>query len=217
MDYQKIYNCLIERAKARIIPDYAEKHHIVPKCLGGTDDRLNLVRLTPEEHYLAHQLLTKLHPTHKGLAKAAHMMRTGRPTNKYYGWIRRRFANAQRASVIGESNPCHNTRLIFNLAEKKTKRISKDEVLPEGWSEGAIYDFDLYFEKILKKEQRQNLRDQKLQEKISYLRSLYKVYNELGFKGVLETGYNKSKPNLVMQFAKYLPEFVPQNGKKRGS
>jgi hypothetical protein len=216
VDYQKIYNRLIERAKTRITSDYTEKHHIVPRCLGGSDDPSNLVCLTPEEHYLAHQILTKLHPSHKGLAKAAHMMCTGRPTNKYYGWVRRRFVDAQRESVIGANNPCYNTRLIFNLVERRTKRIGKDEVLPDGWSEGAIYDFDSYLDKISKKEKKQSLKAQKLQEKVEHLRALYKIYNEEGFEGVLKTGYNKSKPNLVMQFAKHLPEFVPQNGKKRG-
>ena len=217
MDYQKIYNRLIERAKTRVTSDYTEKHHIVPRCLGGSDDPSNLVCLTPEEHYLAHQILTKLYPSHKGLSKAAHMMCTGRPTNKYYGWVRRRFVDAQRESVMGANNPCYNTRLIFNLVERRTKRIGKDEVLPDGWSEGAIYDFDSYLDKISKKEKKQSLKAQKLQEKVEHLRDLYKVYNEEGFEGVLKTGYDKSKPNLVMQFARYLPEFTPQNGKKRGA
>jgi hypothetical protein len=216
VDYQKIYDSLISRAKVRNILDYTEKHHIVPRCLGGSDDLENLVCLTPEEHYLAHQLLTKLYPKHEGLARAAHMMCTGRPTNKYYGWVRRRFAEAQRESVKGENNPCFNTRLIFNPAERKTKRISIDEVLPEGWREGAVYDFDAYFERLSQTEQKKKIKAQKLQAKIENLRNLHKVYSEEGFQGVLKTGYDKSKANLVMQFAKYLPEFVPQNGKRRG-
>jgi hypothetical protein len=40
---------------------------------------------------------------------------------------------------------------------------------------------------------------------------------DLNFKGVcvLKLGYKYSKPNLVSQLAKYLPEFLPQNGKPR--
>ena len=60
MNYQKIYNKLINRAKNRNIMGYVEKHHIIPKCLGGEDCKTNLVNLTPEEHYLAHQLLVKI-------------------------------------------------------------------------------------------------------------------------------------------------------------
>ena len=59
MDYQKIYNCLIERAitdnrkKCDIV--YYEQHHIIPKCLGGTDNTDNLVLLTAREHFIAHR------------------------------------------------------------------------------------------------------------------------------------------------------------------
>jgi NUMOD3 motif len=60
MNYQKIYNNLISRANSRIVEDYVEKHHIIPRCLGGTDSKENIVNLYPEEHYLAHLLLCKL-------------------------------------------------------------------------------------------------------------------------------------------------------------
>lgn len=34
-------------------------HHIIPKPLGGSNDKSNLVLLTPEEHYIAHYYLWK--------------------------------------------------------------------------------------------------------------------------------------------------------------
>jgi len=216
VNYQKIYDSLINRVKSRSFGGYREKHHIVPRCLGGSDDEQNLVELTPEEHYLAHQLLLKIHPHHRGLAKAAHMMCTGRPTNKYYGWVRRKFAEAQSQSIMGDKNPVYGTRLIHNLNLRQTKRIAREEALPEGWKEGAVYDYDLYFEKLDTANKKLAEKKAKKETKIKKLRWLYEVYMENGFEGVLKTGYDKSKPNLVMQFAKYLPEFVPQNGKKRG-
>jgi hypothetical protein len=36
-----------------------EKHHILPRSLGGSDQRENLIRLTLREHFLVHWLLTK--------------------------------------------------------------------------------------------------------------------------------------------------------------
>ncbi len=48
MDYQKIYTNLVNRAIIRT--GYVEKHHILPKCLGGNDQVDNLVDLYPEEH-----------------------------------------------------------------------------------------------------------------------------------------------------------------------
>ena len=39
---------------------YTEKHHIIPKSLGGNDVKSNIVTLTAKEHYIAHLLLTKI-------------------------------------------------------------------------------------------------------------------------------------------------------------
>ena len=62
MNYQHIYNQLIAKAQARSnIKGYVEKHHIVPKSLGGTDFLDNLVTLTAKEHFVAHALLAKMH------------------------------------------------------------------------------------------------------------------------------------------------------------
>ena len=216
MDYQRIYDSLIQRSKERVPPAVHEKHHIIPRCLGGSDESENISLLTPEEHYLAHQLLTKVHPGHKGLAKAAHMMCTGRPSNKYYGWVRRRFIQAQSESMQGENNPAYGTRIIFNPHLRENKRIGKNDPLPEGWQEGAVYDFDSYFHKLSKKEEKERDKLAKKEAKMEELRVLHEIYVKEGFEGVLKTGYTKSKQNLVMRFAQYLPEFVPQNGKKRG-
>lgn len=51
-----------------------EKHHILPRCLGGPDDESNLINLTPAEHYTAHKLLALENPTHSGLTYAWWMM-----------------------------------------------------------------------------------------------------------------------------------------------
>lgn len=82
----------MERARHRDLGDgYFERHHIVPRCMRGTDDPANIVKLTPEEHYLAHQLLVKIHPGHIGVAMAlkAMLMNHGRRSNKTYGWTKR--------------------------------------------------------------------------------------------------------------------------------
>ena len=59
MDYQRVYNALIEKGKTQVLPGgtYTEKHHILPKSLGGSDKKSNLVRLTARQHYIAHKLL----------------------------------------------------------------------------------------------------------------------------------------------------------------
>ena len=62
--YLNVYNSIILRAKAHRELDYKEMHHIVPKCVGGTDDSGNMVDLTAREHFLCHWLLTKIYRDH---------------------------------------------------------------------------------------------------------------------------------------------------------
>lgn len=102
MDYQKHYDLLIERAKTRVLDWYVEVHHILPKCLGGGNERANLVQLTPEEHYVAHQLLFKIHPSCSGLSYAMVMMtfKHGERRNKLYGWIKRRAAQTRATAPM---------------------------------------------------------------------------------------------------------------------
>jgi NUMOD3 motif len=62
MNYFLLYQRLIANAKARVCPHgYVERHHVLPKALGGSDDSSNLVALTAKEHFLAHVLLAKIH------------------------------------------------------------------------------------------------------------------------------------------------------------
>ncbi len=58
--YTKWYYNIINSAKDRIIDGYVEKHHIIPRSLGGTDDKSNLVILTAKEHFICHLLLTRM-------------------------------------------------------------------------------------------------------------------------------------------------------------
>lgn len=74
---EKQYSELINEAKLRIIPEddgYYEKHHILPKSLGGLDDSENLVQLTYPEHVLAHMLLYAIHPDNYKLSHAFSLM-----------------------------------------------------------------------------------------------------------------------------------------------
>ena len=36
---------------------YKERHHIIPKCMGGSDDEDNLIDFNAREHYNAHKIL----------------------------------------------------------------------------------------------------------------------------------------------------------------
>ena len=70
MDHRKIYDSIIEKArnenrirksyserkKENFVSQYYENHHIIPKCLGGSDKNENRVLLTAREHFVCHKL-----------------------------------------------------------------------------------------------------------------------------------------------------------------
>lgn len=75
----KTYDNLIDKAKERGLDKSKltgcyETHHIIPRCMGGTNDEDNLVLLTIREHYVAHKLLYRIHPEVSGLLKAILVM-----------------------------------------------------------------------------------------------------------------------------------------------
>lgn len=112
MDYSRIYNQLIERGQTRQLGKrrkdlidligQVERHHILPRSLGGNDLSVNLVYLTPEEHFLAHELLVKIHPNEIGPLRAL-MILSGKNNryrnNKLFGWARRRYSEMRKGSV----------------------------------------------------------------------------------------------------------------------
>jgi hypothetical protein len=65
MNYIKLYQTIIDNVKKQNRVKNGsflfESHHIVPKSIGGSNCRDNLVLLTPKEHYICHRLLVEIH------------------------------------------------------------------------------------------------------------------------------------------------------------
>lgn len=63
MDYKRIYDEFIADRlnKQPSKPDYFERHHILPKSLGGGNESSNIINLTPGDHYFAHLCLAKIY------------------------------------------------------------------------------------------------------------------------------------------------------------
>ena len=74
MTYKEFITNIIETRGRIIDDDDKERHHILPKCLGGSNAPDNLVDLTLEEHFIAHKLLTEENPESKPLAYAFRRM-----------------------------------------------------------------------------------------------------------------------------------------------
>jgi hypothetical protein len=209
MNYKKHYEKLIEKARSRCLDEYSEKHHIVPKCMGGSDDNSNLVSLTAREHFIAHLLLVKIYPSNLPLVRAVAVMCIGQDerklTNRWYGKVREAFSVAMSAAQTGELNSQYGTIWICNGVE--AKKIKSSQSIPDGWVRGR--SIKSISKKVSKKEINKKMF-------VDMYTKYYEIYSNVGFEEfVKQTGYDKSLPNLVQMFNRHVDAFVPQNGKKR--
>jgi len=104
MNYQAHYDRLISRAQSRKLEGYSERHHVIPRCLNGSNEADNLVELTAEEHLVAHEILVKLHPDNRKIIYAAFMMSMNIKNNKHYGWLHRAHG-ASVSAITGKNHP----------------------------------------------------------------------------------------------------------------
>ena len=146
MNYQKHYNKLISRGQTRQPLDcYTEEHHIIPRCIGGPDHPDNLVDLTPEEHFVAHQLLIRLYSgsrKHK-LACAINRMTNDsngrRVNNKLYGWLKRLFSETHSEFMKerwrDEEFKIKISALIKNAYKNPELRKKHSEMTAKNWQD----------------------------------------------------------------------------------
>ncbi len=74
MDYSNLYvNLLLKHGTEEKPEGYSERHHIIPKSLGGEDSACNLVYLSARAHLVAHWLLFKIH-RNESMARAFYGM-----------------------------------------------------------------------------------------------------------------------------------------------
>ena len=120
------YNNIIVKAKNRNDNlGYTEKHHIIPKSLGGNDCEDNLVKLTLREHYLVHQLLVKMV---EGKEKqkminafwAMANIKLNRLTSKQYGNMRI-LASQVHSNLV--QNKWNDPNSYYNSLEYRKKQI----------------------------------------------------------------------------------------------
>ncbi len=102
MNYFQCYNNLVasrqqlQRAKGQGV--YFERHHIVPRWLGGKDTKDNLVLFTAKEHFIAHLLLWK-HYRDRSSALAFHKMTKSNNKDQQRKFTASQFSKAREAFV----------------------------------------------------------------------------------------------------------------------
>lgn len=189
--------------------------------MNGSDTEENLVELTPEEHYVAHQLLVKIYPENKTLIHAAVMMIPNRPSNKLYGWLRRKLSERMKESQAGSGNRQYGKRWIHNKELKKSMRIPKNDSLLEGWEEGRILNFDSYFEREKKKELRKKGPQEKNRRRIKTKHLMFRktegyrraksirLYEEFKESNLSLRKFASKKGMVPMTLSKWFREFIP--------
>jgi len=114
--YTRIYYQIVERAKDRIISDYTENHHIIPKSLGGVDSKENIVALTAREHFICHWLLTKMVNQKKQkyqmvnaftcmLYRENNKQKRYKITSRKFSNIKKEISKTKSKAWSGENNP----------------------------------------------------------------------------------------------------------------
>lgn len=170
MNYRLHYDRLMLKGKNRDIPKniYTEKHHIIPRSEGGTDEENNLVKLYPREHFIAHWLLYRENPT-MARGFAFNMMSCDRrgvykPSSRAYAEGVEAAAKAQSLNRQGRKVICKGEDMKYVLSQevdyylelgwtvgRKGKGIGKDRfwvnngiqekyvlILEEGWVRGRL-------------------------------------------------------------------------------
>lgn len=126
MNYQRIYDDICKRGQERQLSKdvYTEKHHIVPKCMEGTNEKSNLTVLTAREHFLVHYILTRIYPDNVKLWYACfsmcHATKNQKriiPNSKLYEEIRTNWSKLNR----GEQHHSFGT----TLSNDRKNQISK--------------------------------------------------------------------------------------------
>lgn len=71
MTYIEFINDILEtRGRFNCGDEYCERHHILPKCMGGGNEQDNLIDLYAKEHFVAHKLLALENPDNRKLQLA---------------------------------------------------------------------------------------------------------------------------------------------------
>ena len=139
--YQIWYQNITDRARSRTLEGYVERHHVIPRSLGGTDDTNNLVCLTAREHFVCHWLLTKIYTgeARYKMINAMYIMRAEGPYQKRYeSKITSRVYNTLReeySKYISNLNKGRVQPLEENIKQKAAQTGRKRAPFSDEWRE----------------------------------------------------------------------------------
>lgn len=133
INWENIYNHLIERNKHIDLVEgmYYEKHHIIPRYMGGDNSNQNLVHLSFREHILAHYILWRMYGNIED--QIAYKMMNGQTEE---GRILKQKLAVKRSN---ESNKAEIIKTIFQDEEKVKGIIEKRKHTRYANNNGSYY------------------------------------------------------------------------------
>lgn len=150
--YKTRYDKFIDAIKSlgdRSFECYTERHHIIPRCLKGSDSRANLIKLTPREHFLAHWLLWKAYPNYLPLASAFLQMNNKNPKLRYkefQGRITSRTYQKLRTETYDNLSKLHTDKVKLTDKDGNKLTLTKAEYAAQDTlvfhTKGKILVFD---------------------------------------------------------------------------
>ena len=118
MTYEEFINNILEtRGRFACGDEYHQRHHIIPRCLDGTNNEDNLIDLFAREHFEAHRLLALENPDNNKLISAWWLMShaKGNDNQQWYELTSGEYEESRSAfvaSISGENNFWYNRIII---------------------------------------------------------------------------------------------------------
>jgi hypothetical protein len=109
----------IDSLKSQVIDGYSEKHHIIPRSMGGTDVKSNLIALTPRQHFVAHWMLWKAYGGNMGRAffMMSNFGKYGNVNSRTYAMARADYSKQVSIQMTGKVMP--------PISEETRQKMSK--------------------------------------------------------------------------------------------
>ena len=139
-----INNILITRGRFACGDEYHERHHIVPKCMDGTNDENNLIDLFAREHFEAHKLLALENPDNKKLQLAYICMSFVRNDKEHrYQLNESEYEQARivcSRALSGENNPFYGNHSQSGESHPRSRAVYCPELDEVFWGAKEAQD-----------------------------------------------------------------------------
>lgn len=167
MTYQEFINNILQ-TRGRFIDseEYHERHHIIPRCKNGSNDKDNLIDLFAREHFIAHKLLAEENMDDDQLVRAYTLMAFVKDDNQQryeltsdeYEEVRRIYAE----KFSGINNP--SSKQVIRLCDNKIYNTVRDCCNDNNISNSTMYDMLKQHRKFVYYSEWINMSDNERQE-----------------------------------------------------